>query len=267
MPDSVTSSAIRIQRICTTKLSDICLVGTLVRCFIPLPSQSVWPVDGLATSSMTTVMSRSLLHLLGACHLLIICRYTDLLGEYSAGLYGHSEPVLIEAMQATLQENGSNLGANTKHEVRFASLICERFSLDTVRFTNSGTEANLHALMAARHFTGRDKVVVFTGGYHGSVLGFSTKPVSNTVDQQNFVVAEYNNISAAQAAIEETADVGTILIEGMQGASGNIVGTDEFLLAVQASARKVSPHPKVSNPPTQLIWIPRSMPSSFSTRS
>jgi glutamate-1-semialdehyde 2,1-aminomutase len=171
--------------------------------------------------------------------LLIVCRYTDFLGEYSAGLYGHSESVLVEAIKATLAENGSNLGANTKHEVKFASLICERFSLDTVRFTNSGTEANLHALMAARHFTGRNKVVVFTGGYHGSVLGFSTRPVSNTVDQQNFVVIEYNNISAAQAAIELTADVGAVLVEGMQGASGNIVGTDEFLLAVQASAHKV----------------------------
>lgn len=167
------------------------------------------------------------------------CRYTDLLGEYSAGLYGHSEPILVEAIRATLHENGSNLGANTKHEIRYASLICERFSLDTVRFTNSGTEANLHALMAARHFTGKQKVVVFTGGYHGSVLGFSTKPMANTVDQQSFVVVEYNNIPAAQIAIEQTPDVGAVLIEGMQGASGNIVGTDDFLLAVQASARKV----------------------------
>jgi glutamate-1-semialdehyde 2,1-aminomutase len=170
-------------------------------------------------------------------------RYTDLLGEYSAGLYGHSEPVLVEAIKATLQENGSNLGANTRHEVKYASLICERFSLDTVRFTNSGTEANLHALMTARHYTGKHKVVVFTGGYHGSVLGFSTKPVSNTVDQQNFIVVEYDNISAAQTAIEQTPDIGAVLIEGMQGASGNIVGTDEFLLAIQASSRKVSPYP------------------------
>lgn len=184
-------------------------------------------------------MSKSFFSLLNEGRLLMPCRYTDLLGEYSAGLYGHSEPVLVEAIEKTLQENGSNLGANTKHEIRYASLICERFSLDTVRFTNSGTEANLHALMAARRFTGKQKVVVFTGGYHGSVLGFSTKPMANTVDQQNFVVVEYNNISAAQIAIEQTPDVGAVLIEGMQGASGNIVGTDEFLFAVQASARKV----------------------------
>jgi glutamate-1-semialdehyde 2,1-aminomutase len=175
-------------------------------------------------------------------------RYTDLLGEYSAGLYGHSEPVLTDAIKATLQENGSNLGANTRHEVTYASLICERFSLDTVRFTNSGTEANLHALMAARQYTGKHKVVVFTGGYHGSVLGFSTKPIFNTIDQQNFVVVEYNNISAAQTAIERTPEVGAVLVEGMQGASGNIVGTDEFLHAVQASARKVFPSPRHPEP-------------------
>jgi len=195
-------------------------------------------------------MSRSIFRLLEQFHLSMPCRYTDLLGEYSAGLYGHSEPVLVEAIKATLQENGSNLGANTKHEVEYASLICERFSLDTVRFTNSGTEANLHALMAARHFTGRNKVVVFTGGYHGSVLGFSTKPIANTIDQQNFVVVEYNNISAAQTAIERTPDVGAVLVEGMQGASGNIVGTNEFLLAVQASACKVSSIPRYSHKST-----------------
>ena len=93
-------------------------------------------------------------------------------------------------------------------------------------------------------------MVVFTGGYHGSVLGFSTKPIANTIDQQNFVVVEYNNISAAQTAIERTPDVGAVLVEGMQGASGNIVGTNEFLLAVQSSARKVrfSPgYPNTSN--------------------
>ena len=195
-------------------------------------------------------MSRSIFRLLEQFHLSMPCRYTDLLGEYSAGLYGHSEPVLVEAIRATVQENGSNLGANTKHEVKYASLICERFSLDTVRFTNSGTEANLHALMAARHFTGRNKVVVFTGGYHGSVLGFSTKPIANTIDQQNFVVVEYNNISAAQTAIERTPDVGAVLVEGMQGASGNIVGTNEFLLAVQASACKVSSIPRYSHKST-----------------
>ncbi|KEQ68377.1 PLP-dependent transferase, partial [Aureobasidium namibiae CBS 147.97] len=161
------------------------------------------------------------------------------LSEYSAGLYGHSEPILVEAIKATLQENDSNPGANTKHEIKYASLICERFSLDTLRFTNLGTEANLQVLMAARHFTGRNKVVVFTGGYHGSVLGFSTKPIANTIDQQNFVVVEYNNIPATQTAIERTPDVGAVLVEGMQGASGNIVGTNEFLFAVQVSSCKV----------------------------
>jgi glutamate-1-semialdehyde 2,1-aminomutase len=58
-------------------------------------------------------------------------RYTDLLGEYSAGLYGHSEPVLVEAIKATLQENGSNLGANTKHEAALG-LQCDAVDLVAV---------------------------------------------------------------------------------------------------------------------------------------
>ena len=52
--------------------------------------------------------------------------------------------------------------------------MCERFGLDRVRFTNSGTEANLFAITAARMLTGRSKVLVFHGGYHGGVLFFAT---------------------------------------------------------------------------------------------
>ncbi|RAO69065.1 uncharacterized protein BHQ10_005077 [Talaromyces amestolkiae] len=93
--------------------------------------------------------------------------------------------------------------------------------------------------MAARYFTGKRKVVAFTGGYHGGVLTFHDKPAVNTINDTDFVVIEYNNTAAAIRAIEGDPDVGTVLVEAMQGAAGCILGTEEFLYALQASTRKM----------------------------
>jgi glutamate-1-semialdehyde aminotransferase len=77
-------------------------------------------------------------------------QYVDLLGEYSAGLYGHSHPVVVKAMTDALHE-GISRGAHTRYEIDLAEAVCARFaSIERVRFTNSGTEANLMALSAAR---------------------------------------------------------------------------------------------------------------------
>lgn len=93
--------------------------------------------------------------------------------------------------------------------------------------------------MAARSFTGKRKIVAFTGGYHGGVLSFRDKPAANTVNDMDFLVVEYNNAEAAVDAIEQIPDVGTVIVEAMQGASGNILGGEDFLHAVQTSSRKV----------------------------
>ena len=94
----------------------------------------------------------------------------DLLGEYSAGLYGHSNPVVIRRCRRAARGDRAG-GAHTRYEVDLAEALCARFaSIERIRFTNSGTEANLMALSAARAFTGRDQVLVFRGGYHGGLL-------------------------------------------------------------------------------------------------
>ena len=71
--------------------------------------------------------------------------------------------------------------------------MCDRFGLDRVRFTNSGTEANLMAISAARVFTRRPKVMVMQGGYHGAVFTFSGNgsPINAPFE---FVLAPYNDI-------------------------------------------------------------------------
>ena len=94
------------------------------------------------------------------------------LGEFTAGLYGHSHPAILGAIRAA-QEDGINLGAHTTAEARLARAVRERFpSMELMRFTNSGTEANLMALAAALAHTGRRKILAFEGGYHGVLMSF-----------------------------------------------------------------------------------------------
>lgn len=83
--------------------------------------------------------------------------YIDFLNEYSAGIYGHSSKTIKYAITAAL-DKGWNFGGNTVLEKRLAMIVTERFKLERVRFTNSGTEATLMAVGAAINFTGRKKV-------------------------------------------------------------------------------------------------------------
>ena len=87
-------------------------------------------------------------------------------GDYTAGLYGHSHPVIRAAVDRAL-DGGISLGASNMTEARFARAICERFGMQRVRFANSGTEANLLAVSLGRIFTRRKRVMVFGGSYHG----------------------------------------------------------------------------------------------------
>lgn len=156
-------------------------------------------------------------------------RYVDLLGDYSAGLYGHSHPAIGTAVAAALRQ-GLTPGAHTAEEVAFAEALTARFpTVERVRFTNSGTEANLMAVTAARAFTGRNGVVVFRGAYHGAVLTYvhGGSPVNAPYD---VLVAPYNDPAHARAVLERNADsVAAVLVEPMLGAGGCIPGEQGFL--------------------------------------
>lgn len=162
-------------------------------------------------------------------------RYVDLLGEYSAGLYGHSHPIVTKAIADALAE-GISRGAHTRYEIDLAEAICARFeSIERVRFTNSGTEANLMAITAARAFTGREKIVVFGGGYHGSLLTFKLD-ASEVNAPYPVLIAEYNDIDGTRSLIAEHADsIACVLVEPMQGSSGCIPGDPAFLSSLRES--------------------------------
>jgi glutamate-1-semialdehyde 2,1-aminomutase len=162
--------------------------------------------------------------------------YVDFLSEFTAGLYGHSHPLIRRAIDRAL-DSGVNFGAHGAAEARFAAAICARFpSIDLVRFTNSGTEANLMAVAASRALTGRAKILVFSGGYHGGVFYFRGKG-SRVNAPYEFLVAEYNDIPGTRALVApHRENLSAILVEPMLGGSGCIPGTAEFLADLRALA-------------------------------
>ena len=152
----------------------------------------------------------------------------DLLGEYTAGIFGHNDPVIAGAIETALHD-GIVLGGPNLAEARLARAVVERFpAIELVRFTNSGTEANLMAIGAARAFTGRPRVMGMQGGYHGGVLYFAApSPVNAPFD---LTLVPYNDPDTAREAIRRNADqLACVIVEPMMGSSGCIPATAEFL--------------------------------------
>jgi glutamate-1-semialdehyde 2,1-aminomutase len=162
--------------------------------------------------------------------------YLDALGEFTAGIYGHSDPCIREALERALRD-GLNLSSHTAGEAALAREIRTRFpAIELLRFTNSGTEANLMALSAAVAHTGRRKVLVFVGGYHGGVLSFGSGNAPVNVPHE-FLLARYNDLAGArELALAHRDDLAAILVEPMLGSAGCIPGTPAFLRGLRALA-------------------------------
>lgn len=164
--------------------------------------------------------------------------YVDYLGEFTAGLYGHSEPAILAAIQEA-SSGGLVLGGPNRYEARLAELICARFpAVDLVRFCNSGSEANLMCLNLARAATGRDAIMIFNGAYHGGFLSF-TSGMSRMNAPFSFVMAEYNDLEAARELIASHAnDLAAVILEPMMGAGGCIPATPEFLAMLRTETER-----------------------------
>ncbi|MFC3126198.1 aspartate aminotransferase family protein [Pseudoroseomonas globiformis] len=163
--------------------------------------------------------------------------YLDLCGEYTAGLFGHSEPLIHDVLHSTLKR-GTNLAAVGEGEEKLARILCGRFpSIERVRFANSGTEANLMALTAARAKTGRNAIMAVQGGYHGGVLTFPLAGRSMATLPLDVVLCRYNDLAdARRVAAERAGELAAIIVEPMLGSGGCIPATVAFLQGLRELA-------------------------------
>ena len=155
--------------------------------------------------------------------------YIDFLAEFTAGLYGHSEPAILRAIQEALA-GGLVLGGPNRYEARLAELMCQRFpAVELVRFCNSGSEATLMCLSLARAVTGRGSIMAFQGAYHGGFLSFAGggSPINAPFP---YVMADYNDAEGVRQLIAQHAgSLAAIIIEPMMGSGGCIPADPSFL--------------------------------------
>jgi len=163
--------------------------------------------------------------------------YLNLVGDYAAGVYGHSCAPIHEAIHTCLT-NGLSLSGVNNPEVEFAELIKARIpSLEQLRFCNSGSEACLLAALLARHATNRPALLVFKGCYHGGfmIYGDSPQPLSAPFE---IVQATYNDVAGTREVLRaHAASIAAILVEPVMSAGGCIPATPEFLSMLREETR------------------------------
>ncbi len=181
----------------------------------------------------------------------------DFLNNYTSLIHGHADPDVAAAAMAQIAQ-GSSFGFPTPHEIDLAELLVDRMpSIEQVRFMNSGTEAVMMAVQAARAFTGQPMIAKFEGAYHGSydfaAVGTSAQGTLAAVDQpraiphalgtpdsvaQNVVVLPYNDIDALDRAITAHGDrLAAVLIDLMPWRMGLIAAKEAFVRAVRELTR------------------------------
>jgi glutamate-1-semialdehyde 2,1-aminomutase len=161
--------------------------------------------------------------------------YVDFINEHTAGVLGHSNPIVQAALKRAI-DDGLTLGAPNIYEHDLAAAITARFpAMERLRFCNSGTEANLLALATARAVTGKPAVMVFDGAYHGSMLYFSHGPSPLNMPIP-FIESRYNDVERAVSDIAANAQrLAAVLLEPMQGSGGGIPGEPAFLNALRTA--------------------------------
>ncbi len=169
-------------------------------------------------------------------------QYIDLVLSYGPMILGH-RPKKIEKSIVKALKNGYTFGATSAGEIELAKIICDAFpGMDKVRFVSSGTEAVLSALRLARAFTNKNKIIKFSGCYHGhtdallvaagSGLATLSLPGSSGVPKeavQNTLIAEYNNIEKVKNHINKHDDIAAVILEPITGNMGVIVPSPEFI--------------------------------------
>lgn len=169
--------------------------------------------------------------------------YVDYLCSWGPLILGHAHPEVIAAVKAAA-EGGTSFGAPVPQEIELAELVCRAFpSIDMVRMVSSGTEACMSAIRLARAFTGRSKIVKFSGCYHGHADGLLVKmgsgamaqgvPTSAGVPESyagETLVASYNDLESVERCFESHAgQVAGVIVEPVAGNMGVVPPGNGFL--------------------------------------
>ncbi len=183
----------------------------------------------------------------------------DCINNFTALIHGHAHPVIVGEATAQIAL-GTAFGMPTEHEIALAELLCERLAhVEQLRFCNSGTEAVMMAIKAARAFTGRARIAKVEGAYHGTYdyAEVSLDPTPRTWGGNrpnpqpaargtpdgvlaDVVVLPFNDPGAAASLIREAGhSLAAVLLDPMPQRVGLIAASADYVEAVQAAARAV----------------------------
>lgn len=169
--------------------------------------------------------------------------YTDYIGSWGPMILGHNHEKIKEAV-IRASENGLSYGCATEKEVEIAEFICERIPhVEMIRMVNSGTEAVMSAIRAARGFTGKDKIIKFAGCYHGHTdamlvsagSGVMTSGVPDSAGvpkgcTQDTMIAVYNDLNSVERLLTESNDqTAAVIVEPVAANMGVVPPAEGFL--------------------------------------
>ncbi len=169
--------------------------------------------------------------------------YIDYVGSWGPMILGHCYPAVVNAVKQCM-ENGSSFGAPTELEITLAQMVIDAVpSIEMVRMVSSGTEATMSAIRLARGYTGRDKILKFSGCYHGhadallvkagsgaATFGVPDSPGVPADFAKHTLTAEFNSLESVYTLIAENKNqVACIIIEPVAGNMGTVPPRPGFL--------------------------------------
>ena len=173
--------------------------------------------------------------------------YLDFVGSWGPMILGHSHPAVLDAVLEACRE-GLSFGAATEREVEMAELICSLVpSIEMVRMVNSGTEAVMSAIRAARGFTGRSKIVKFAGCYHGHSDSMLVKAGSGVMTAgipdsagvpegctRDTLTAVYNDLQSVEDIFGACgSEIAAVIVEPVAANMGVVLPEEGFLTGLR----------------------------------